>query len=115
MPSIRKRLCNKHGVYEGKVCSECKSKRDRSYDNTNRSQASKQFYNSKQWKIVRNKVIANEPLCRICKDSEAKEVDHIVEIKDGGSKLDIDNLQPLCKLCHSKKTAEEVKHRSKCV
>ena len=34
-------------------------------------------------------------------------VDHIVELKDGGSALDQGNLEPLCGSCHTAKTARE--------
>lgn len=34
-------------------------------------------------------------------------VGHIVPIKQGGSKFDSENLQSLCRACHSRKSAEE--------
>jgi len=34
----------------------------------------------------------------------AREVDHIQPVSDGGAPFDQDNLQPLCKSCHSRKT-----------
>ncbi|MBT3205587.1 MAG: hypothetical protein HOB14_00275 [Gammaproteobacteria bacterium] len=34
-------------------------------------------------------------------------VDHIIEIKDGGSQLDERNLQSLCHACHNAKTSCE--------
>lgn len=53
-------------------------------------------------------VLNAEPLCRHCmaegRVQQAQEVDHI----DGNAwNLAWDNLQPLCKSCHSKKTAKE--------
>lgn len=41
----------------------------------------------------------------MCQDP-ATMVDHIKEIKDGGSKLSLDNLQSMCLPCHNLKTAE---------
>ena len=41
--------------------------------------------------------------CVLCGD-RATEVDHIVEVVNGGTN-DIENLQPLCKACHKQKTA----------
>ena len=41
--------------------------------------------------------------CMICAD-RATEIDHIIELADGGSNT-LDNLQPLCKPCHATKTA----------
>jgi 5-methylcytosine-specific restriction endonuclease McrA len=56
--------------------------------------------------------------CAICgksvwSDRSAKgrllppELDHKVRLKDGGSKYDLSNLQPLCHSCHSIKRAYE--------
>ncbi len=36
----------------------------------------------------------------------ATEIDHIIPLKNGGTN-DIENLQALCKRCHSKKTKVE--------
>lgn len=41
--------------------------------------------------------------CLQCGDV-ATEIDHIIELDQGGSN-DLDNLQPLCKACHTKKTS----------
>ncbi len=64
----------------------------------------KAVYNSKRWKILRNLILGSEPLCRACKVHFANEVDHIIDIIDGGDCYDYTNLQPLCKPCHSAKT-----------
>ena len=60
------------------------------------------------WEKLRKIVLNNEPLCRICRAegriTPATEVDH----KDGNVwNRNLDNLQPLCKSCHSRKTATE--------
>jgi 5-methylcytosine-specific restriction endonuclease McrA len=54
--------------------------------------------------------MAKEPLCRAC-DSKgltvlAKELDHIRPLNEGGERLDPANVQPLCKDCHTLKTAK---------
>ena len=63
------------------------------------------------WQKLRLIVLADEPLCRSCKKEdrliEAREVDHIIPMSNGGARLDRNNLQSLCKSCHSKKTANE--------
>jgi 5-methylcytosine-specific restriction protein A len=55
-----------------------------------------------------------EPLCRSCRGQgkivAATEVDHIVPKQDGGADA-FDNLQPLCKPCHSRKTLGEQRRR----
>lgn len=69
------------------------------------------FYLSKQWRNLREYKISLNPLCEHClkedKLVQAIDVDHIVDIKDNPYlALDINNLQSLCKSCHSKKTME---------
>lgn len=92
-------------------CGECKALKDKTYDTTKRDQDSKKFYNSKEWQRVRYKVLSVNPFCVVC-ERPAVVVDHIKEIKDGGAKLDISNLQPMCTRCHSIKTEEERKRRA---
>lgn len=40
------------------------------------------------------------------------DVDHIVAIVNGGMMYDIDNLRPLCRPCHKKKTAKDIKEKT---
>ncbi len=56
-----------------------------------------------QWRFIRARVLKAEPICRICNDAQATEVDHIKPLKEGGTH-DINNLRPLCKSCHSRRT-----------
>lgn len=86
-------------------CDACEALRQKTYDTSSRDDNSKKFYNSKEWQRVRYLVLSQNPLCSCGK--EAKVVDHIVEIRKGGAKLDISNLQPMCMRCHAIKTAKE--------
>ena len=58
------------------------------------------------WEPLRRAVLAEEPECRRC-SRPATEVDHIVEVADGGPVHDRDNLQPLCHRCHATKTRRQ--------
>ena len=65
------------------------------------------LYRTKEWRQLRSVVLKQEPLCRMCRAqgrvTQAYAVDHIIPHK-GDLRLfrDMDNLQPLCKLCHNK-------------
>lgn len=67
--------------------------------------------NSAAWGKLRRAVLADEPLCRMCKAQgliePATEVDHMAGAWDNRR----ESLQPLCKSCHSKKTAAEMAGR----
>ncbi len=94
------------------------------------------FYNSPEWRRVRkafiqsSTILWNPPfekqedgslmmttqivsnrLCHECAKQgntvEMHTVDHIVRIKDGGSRTDFSNLQSLCKHHHAVKSAQE--------
>jgi len=55
-------------------------------------------------------VLKREPLCRDCKGrgttTIAKEVHHITPLRLGGRNT-YENLEPLCKSCHSRRTMDE--------
>lgn len=67
----------------------------------------KTFYNSREWKILRDmKYCDSDGLCEKCrkqgKISAGVDVHHIVPIeKDWNKRLDYDNLILLCKECHN--------------
>ena len=65
-----------------------------------------------RWRKLRRMVLARDPLCADPFGEHgnikvpATEVDHIVPLSQGGG-ASPDNLQALCKSCHSRKTAAE--------
>lgn len=72
---------------------------------------------SAAWLRLRAEVLAAEPLCRACAARglvvKATDVDHIAngegDYSDDNSRA---NLQPLCRPCHSSKTARDLKRSS---
>lgn len=64
--------------------------------------------NSSAWQKLRATVLEGEPLCRQCTQyglhTPATDVDHI---SGDPSDNTLDNLQPLCHECHSRKTARD--------
>lgn len=75
-----------------------------------RKSACKRGYD-RAWQRFRAGYLKQHPLCAHCLangiTTMATDIDHIRRLQDGGAKYDHDNLQPLCKSCHSKKTASE--------
>lgn len=65
------------------------------------------FYHSTEWRRISKQVRTEEPFCSECLKkgiTKLSEVtDHIVAIKNGGSKLDRNNLQGLCRNCNNAK------------
>jgi 5-methylcytosine-specific restriction endonuclease McrA len=69
------------------------------------------FYNSPEWRALRNSFIKRFPLCVHCLLQNltvaATVVDHVKPISQGGAALDEDNLQSLCESCHNSKSGTE--------
>ncbi len=68
-------------------------------------------YSSKRWREFRITYLRANPLCRNWKECKnfATEIDHIKRVHKESDEhfYDLNNLQPLCKSCHSRKTAHE--------
>lgn len=74
------------------------------------------FYQSKQWRLLRNYKIISQPVCEEClkKDilTPAIDVHHITDIEycpTFENALSYDGLMSLCKSCHSKITSTKKK------
>lgn len=63
------------------------------------------------WRKVRRMKLARDPLCESCRKRRrtvaAQLVDHIVPIRAGGARLDLANLQSMCRRCHARKTEQD--------
>ena len=75
------------------------------------------FYNSMRWRNLRKHFIKKNPICVRCRYKgeivSATVVDHIIPISQGGSPIDIKNLQSLCERHHNSKSAREGVERRK--
>ena len=64
------------------------------------------FYASPEWRRVRDWYRSRYPLCEECQRqgrvTAAELVHHKREISQGGELLDVDNLESLCRSCHSR-------------
>ena len=83
----------------------------RAYAERRTDDAEQDFYRSAQWKRLRAWQLRREPLCEECAKQgqvvPATVVDHRTPIKQGGARLDPDNLQSICIPHHNQKTANE--------
>lgn len=61
---------------------------------------------TKSHKKLRDYIFAREPLCRLCENNIATQIDHIVPLFKGGGN-EIENLQPICEPCHIDKSLAE--------
>lgn len=112
-------VCSRPGCGNAQPCSlHPKKEYERNTDTSERDK----FYKSARWLKLRSWFMALEPeenpglrcgpVCWGCKGNglirRATEVDHIVPIAEGGSPTEPENLQSLCKPCHSAKTRTEM-------
>jgi 5-methylcytosine-specific restriction protein A len=79
-----------------------------------RESSSERTYDER-WKKLRKIVLARDPICKICNKAPSKEVDHIIPRLPTQHAADVteEELQGLCKPCHSKKTRAENAPKSK--
>ena len=70
------------------------------------------FYQSAEWKaLVKAEIAKRGRKCEKCAATGYVIGDHIIEIKDGGPKLDPLNVRLLCAKCHGAKTAAAKRKR----
>lgn len=98
------KYCRDHKQYEKAIFKDYDKRRRRKSD-----KIPENFYRLAKWKRVRDRYRKEHPYCEICENEgrgpiAMKIVDHKVEIEDGGSLYDFDNLQSLCMECHNRKT-----------
>lgn len=87
-------------------CEEHRKQFDRDYNKKQRLEGkSRDYWSSSEWRKIRKIQLKKHPVCVICGE-RAEEVDHIISVRRGGNNSP-DNLQSLCKTCHSRKTAKE--------
>lgn len=76
---------------------------------TGRTPQTHERLRGRKWMAIRKQVIASNPICQICGDALAEEVDHITPLAKGGSN-ERDNLQSACKSCNAAKGTGDKVH-----
>ncbi len=99
-----KRHCPRpgHSAYFGRRCPKCEQVRNQERGNSN-----SRGYDV-EWRKTRLEFLRLNPIC--CVDDclePATDVDHIVSLRDGGSKLDFENLRSFCHPHHSQRTGRD--------
>jgi 5-methylcytosine-specific restriction endonuclease McrA len=61
-------------------------------------------YRTARWLKLRRMVLSRQPVCVVCCNALATEVDHINGVN---TDMRSSNLQSLCKPCHSRKTVDQ--------
>lgn len=107
--------CNKH---QRKTYTPTTEERQRKYEHHYDEQG-RNLYHTTRWKKLRAAKVAINPICEHCETlgiaRSVEEVDHIIEIEDGGTFWDISNLQSLCRRHHKIKTDKAKADRLKSV
>lgn len=83
---------------------------DKRYNTFERDQEANSFYHSKEWRKVRDYVIAKQMnTCQFCGDivTDKKIVDHLIRREYCNNPLDTSNLNVLCQTCHNFKSNME--------
>lgn len=90
--------CPERAVYRGRCQHHARQRERQTHPN-------KGIYNSKRWRLLRRRVLFEQPLCD-CGEI-ATDVDHIVPIEHGGPVWSRQNLKARCGPCHARKTRAE--------
>lgn len=81
-------------------CARCVKAREQA-----RGTATQRGYGA-EWRRIRDQVLAEEPVCTICRAAPSTDVDHIRPLRAGGTNAR-SNLRGTCHSCHSSKTVRE--------
>lgn len=98
--STDKRYCDKHTNYYSRQYDRLRMRNVLTRDY-------RLFYQSKEWKQLRELKLSNNPLCERCllqhKHTIATDVHHVHDVfYHWNERTDLSNLQSLCKSCHEK-------------
>lgn len=107
MPYKAKRICSWPGcskLTRERFCEEHAKEESKRYEKYDRSKEHGVRYGAR-WRRIRNAYIGKHPLCELCmgegRYTKAEEVHHILPLSHGGTNAE-ENLQALCKSCHSR-------------
>lgn len=107
MPSLPLKHCEAPGCKAMSKYRRCEIHRrmaERIYDSSPQRKQARKVLDTARWRRLRLMHLRNNPLCNLC-GKPANQVDHIIARKaDEDLTFDADNLQSLCRACHTRKT-----------
>ena len=115
-PSCRELAVNGHKLCEKHLKESEERRKEYCFQTGKRSNEG--MYNTTRWRNLRKKIIKQQPFCSFCgwtgSEDNPLTVDHVI-CPRGNEDLFYDetNLQVLCRNCHNRKTAEEIRERKK--
>lgn len=109
------RLCLERGCRNAATgrgrCDGCRGDRERDRSRARRTgertAEAVKLYHSQRWLNTRRKVLARDPICKVCDDALSEQVDHVVPLSQGGDPYSLENLRGICVPCHARKSARE--------
>lgn len=111
MPWQPKKPCRQPGCPEltdGRYCDKHKEQiKVPAWESTKTSSTARGY--GHRWQKLRRAILMRDPICRACDTDLSVTVDHIMPKAQGGTDA-MDNLQGLCRACHTAKTQKERQH-----
>ena len=89
--------------------SRCEVHRRKAWANTS---SRNRVIDKGKWIKVKRAHLRREPGCRVCGSTDGVQVDHIIEVTDGGALYDDENCQTLCQAHHREKTPAQRQSRA---
>lgn len=92
--------CHRMAGYKGRCAVHAAEKEQQRYNVDTRK-----WYSTEAWQTLRMLVFIDQPICVSCQHAPSTEVDHIIPHRsEYGLFFNRENLQGMCKSCHSTKT-----------
>jgi 5-methylcytosine-specific restriction protein A len=99
--------CNKHKHLEAEAIQRKKEYFERL---SLKKEEYKHLYNDSRWNKLRVKIINERRCCELCHSTQSLEVHHLIKhYGDETLFFDENNIQLLCKACHSKENARQAR------
>ncbi len=80
----------------------------------NAGRPNRELYDTTRWRELRSKVIEAQPYCAVCGSGSRLEVHHLEPPRgDEESFFDEEGLIVMCRTCHARETAREIRERKR--